>query len=724
MDVLPSLQTLSSVAIWSNWRRILAYFPPAERYLEDLNADTLIHHVFGTRIGLGVLLFLSLAALTHFAFAGWRWARHKLLLYCYTKISIEQSSLLYRQVVDWTARHPHMFTSVNTGRIQIRYSEVQIDVPDEAGEIDITRMMNEIPPEFEPEIDQVKFWSNGSFFWMQERKEKKLQWHGKEAPDNWLDIYCLNWRRSTEPLKQLLTEILKNDAAQHCTKTLIYAPQTIWHLSGSSHTHAKCYWGRLRSRLRRPLSTVILDQRQKETIISDVRSFLSVSGVRWYEEKGLPLRLGYLFSGPPGTGKSSLAFAIASAFGLPVYMMNLSSPGLSDADVESLFSRLPRFCIVLLEDVDATRPLKRQLDGHKKKSEKDSDSDEQSDTSDSDSDDAMSGTGKKKGKGGADNTNTVTLSGLLNAIDGVAASEGRILIMTTNHIENLDEALIRTGRADRIVTFNNTTKQQAADMFINAYSGTRWTGGKRYRRRIQDSKTPSSQTGQSTSPETALASSQKQPQQTHKDTVPDKKNATQEIDKKQKEKEDDDDDVDNDVEDWTDEDIALLAKQFSDKIRDTEFSPALLQQYFKDFRAEPRRAVKELGAWMEDPRGYRKPGIGYESVIGSKKVVQNPGKDEAAKKAKKIEKDKKTNKKNKKEKKKKEEREEEDEDEQREGEDETSGSADGKGDADDDDAVKTPEKPTEKRTKRVKKLKTKATPELSTSPAITPPTTP
>lgn len=46
--------------------------------------------------------------------------------------------------------------------------------------------------------------------------------------------------------------------------------------------------------------------------------------------------------------------------------------------------------------------------------------------------------------------------------------------MTTNHIENLDEALIRTGRADRIVTFTYATKQQAGEMFANAYTGARW----------------------------------------------------------------------------------------------------------------------------------------------------------------------------------------------------------------------------------------------------------
>lgn len=51
----------------------------------------------------------------------------------------------------------------------------------------------------------------------------------------------------------------------------------------------------------------------------------------------------------------------------------------------------------------------------------------------------------------------LTLSGLLNAIDGVASAEDRILFMTTNYIEQLDEALIRPGRVDLIQLFDKCT---------------------------------------------------------------------------------------------------------------------------------------------------------------------------------------------------------------------------------------------------------------------------
>lgn len=123
-------------------------------------------------------------------------------------------------------------------------------------------------------------------------------------------------------------------------------------------------------------------------------------------------------------GKSSLAFALASTSGLPIYMINLSSPTLNDSDVESLFISLPWHCVMLIEDVDATQPLSRDLPKRKKSNDEDDDDD--------DGDASSRGVRNMpppprglKGPGAAKRRgNAVTLSGPLNAIDGVGASEG------------------------------------------------------------------------------------------------------------------------------------------------------------------------------------------------------------------------------------------------------------------------------------------------------------
>ena len=63
----------------------------------------------------------------------------------------------------------------------------------------------------------------------------------------------------------------------------------------------------------------------------------------------------------------------------------------------------------------------------------------------------------------------LTFSGLLNALDGVAASEERMIFMTTNHVERLDPALIRPGRVDHQVFIGNATEAQAREMFLRFY---------------------------------------------------------------------------------------------------------------------------------------------------------------------------------------------------------------------------------------------------------------
>jgi chaperone BCS1 len=64
----------------------------------------------------------------------------------------------------------------------------------------------------------------------------------------------------------------------------------------------------------------------------------------------------------------------------------------------------------------------------------------------------------------------ISLSGLLNAIDGVASAEGRVLIMTTNHPEKLDAALVRPGRIDRKVEFRRARTEQIAELFLRMYA--------------------------------------------------------------------------------------------------------------------------------------------------------------------------------------------------------------------------------------------------------------
>jgi chaperone BCS1 len=73
----------------------------------------------------------------------------------------------------------------------------------------------------------------------------------------------------------------------------------------------------------------------------------------------------------------------------------------------------------------------------------------------------------------------VTLSGLLNALDGVSSREGRVLFLTTNHPDRLDPALIRPGRVDRKLELGHATGDQARRLFLWFYQGCGLTPSRR-----------------------------------------------------------------------------------------------------------------------------------------------------------------------------------------------------------------------------------------------------
>jgi chaperone BCS1 len=73
-----------------------------------------------------------------------------------------------------------------------------------------------------------------------------------------------------------------------------------------------------RPRRKRPLNSVILDKGIMENLINDVDRF--VSRPKWYIDRGIPYRRGYLLYGPPGSGKTSAIMALAG-FYLFIYLI-------------------------------------------------------------------------------------------------------------------------------------------------------------------------------------------------------------------------------------------------------------------------------------------------------------------------------------------------------------------------------------------------------------------
>lgn len=191
----------------------------------------------------------------------------------------------------------------------------------------------------------------------------------------------------------------------------------------------------------RPMSSVIMPARDKDALIADVVGFRA--GREWYTERGLPWRRGYLLEGPPGTGKSSLIMALSGVARKGVYIINPQTVG-NDNELLKAFSEAGDG-IVVIEDIDAievsnTRATEELEPGKKPKA-------------------------SERGPKG------ITLSGLLNAVDGVAARDGRILFITSNHPDKLDAALIRPGRVDLRVHLGLMTRDLGAEMFDRFFTG-------------------------------------------------------------------------------------------------------------------------------------------------------------------------------------------------------------------------------------------------------------
>ncbi|KNC46632.1 chaperone BCS1 [Thecamonas trahens ATCC 50062] len=175
----------------------------------------------------------------------------------------------------------------------------------------------------------------------------------------------------------------------------------------------------------RSFDSVVLDGSLAANVLADARTFFSSQA--WYVARGIPWRRGFLLHGPPGTGKTSFVQALAGELGKPLCFLSLSSQHLSDEILTSVLAVAPHNAILLLEDVDAVFVERRASDSSARRG--------------------------------------VSFSGLLNALDGVASQEGRLLIMTTNHKDKLDAALIRPGRADRHIELGYASQAQATALF-------------------------------------------------------------------------------------------------------------------------------------------------------------------------------------------------------------------------------------------------------------------
>ncbi|MCL1042876.1 AAA family ATPase [Shewanella marisflavi] len=182
-----------------------------------------------------------------------------------------------------------------------------------------------------------------------------------------------------------------------------------------------CRYGTLKSE---GFSELVLDAGFKQEFMGEVDNFAS-SG------KGVASKLTILLHGKTGTGKTGIARALAVEYCRDLYILNLST--VNDATIHKAIRKVPPGSMLLIEDCDCVKA-----------------------------------TVSRAAESNVDNP-PLTLGGVLNALDGVIPLDDCLVVMTTNHVENLDPALIRKGRVDVSIEVPLISAKQVNEDYFERY---------------------------------------------------------------------------------------------------------------------------------------------------------------------------------------------------------------------------------------------------------------
>ena len=376
-------------------------------------------------VGGGLLLMGTgsiLALLRNIPFTIWNKLKSQYLV----SVSVSATDPLFEWITIWLADHPY---SKKTRRILAK-------TKDDYKEKDMPEVM------YSPAKGEHFFFYKGKFIWLSREKEgddngKPSRGGSAEATEGSSfkklmapEMYTFRTiGRSQEAVRELIDSVLEHTKQERKEKTAVFISCGGW-------------WEKMFSYRTRHLESVFLDGTKKEDLLKDMREFLGQK--EWYTTRGIPYGRKYLFYGPPGNGKTSIIAALAGTLGLNLYVLNLSDNRLSDSDLASLARNVRSGSLLLLEDIDAAVPSRVNVE-----------------TESSATKSTTNGSAEQEGK----KKEGITLSGLLNMLDGVLTPDGIMVVMTTNRVQVLDPALVRPGRVDRKVEFGFATSKQILDSY-------------------------------------------------------------------------------------------------------------------------------------------------------------------------------------------------------------------------------------------------------------------
>jgi hypothetical protein len=184
------------------------------------------------------------------------------------------------------------------------------------------------------------------------------------------------------------------------------------------------WWETLSKKETRDINTIHLNGKELE-LLEYIKNFWKPETKKRYKKLGIPYKKNIMLEGLPGTGKTSLIFALASELKQNIAILNFNK----DVD-DNVFMRairkIPKNCFLVLEDIDVLFKERKENDSYK---------------------------------------SSISFSALLNTLDGLAFRHKMVTFMTTNYACNLDIALKRPGRIDKCISFTFAKKEQVMHMF-------------------------------------------------------------------------------------------------------------------------------------------------------------------------------------------------------------------------------------------------------------------